>query len=353
MKSFQGLIKIAQDIEDNLAPPDTNTVDSGPKRKAPGHSEPTMEAYPDYGKSLVHQTKRDPHTAGLLRGIGTGLTGAAAGALIARMLTKNPLAITGMAGLAGGAAGMLGYDSGKREADSDYSRILFLRRKLGINDPGELETLLKNPELLERITSRKSRVKVAAKLPSGLLKELGIVGGAGAAGYLLGDQGTSRFLDYHDDPGARHTGAMLNAGELAILVAMKRKGIPIPKLAPAAVLGSELIPKAFKSQGQAAAASKAQAEASKSTAEAASEAAKNQIGPSIARALSSPTAAGAGIGAGAAGLAALASGLLRAKPEEEQRKGRTRAGMIARDFGKYVIPASVLGGVLGSMKKAS
>ena len=52
----------------------------------------------------------------------------------------------------GGVAGAIpGYISGKNEAVSDYSRLLFFRR-LGIRRPGELEALLRYPETTEDIT---------------------------------------------------------------------------------------------------------------------------------------------------------------------------------------------------------
>jgi len=96
----------------------------------------------DYSRSLIPQLKKDPTTAGLKRGLGSGAVGAVLGALITRMLTDDPKLVGGGA-LAGGLVGAIpGYRSGKQEALGDYSRLLFLRR-LGITRPGELEATLR------------------------------------------------------------------------------------------------------------------------------------------------------------------------------------------------------------------
>ena len=123
-----------------------------PKKKithAPG--------YQDYSKSLVGQFREDPNAAGLRRGAVTGVAGAAIGALIGRLLAKKDQGmIPTVAGAAiGGLAGAIpGYHSGKEDALSDYSRLLFLRRRLGVNDPGELEVFNRNPESLKLLKSR-------------------------------------------------------------------------------------------------------------------------------------------------------------------------------------------------------
>jgi hypothetical protein len=69
----------------------------------------------------------------------------------------------------------------------------------------------------------------------------------------------------------------------------------------------------------------------------------------ISRLASSSTARGAGVGVGAAGLAAIVSGLSRSKRDKEIREGRGRAGMVTSDFLKYLLPAMVGGGVVGSL----
>lgn len=113
--------------------------------------DPLRAAYPDYGKSLVAQTKRNPVVAGVSRGAKTGLTGGILAAVIARLLTDNPK-IVGGAGAAGAAVGgTAGYVSGSREAESEHSRNLALRR-LGINNPAELFVLNRAPELTKHVT---------------------------------------------------------------------------------------------------------------------------------------------------------------------------------------------------------
>lgn len=107
--------------------------------------------YIDYSKSLVGQMKTDPHRAGIQHGLETGALGAVLGALATRLATKDPKAVVIGALLGGVVGGIPGYRAGKNQALSDYSRLLFLRR-LGINRPGELETLQNNPELTTQIT---------------------------------------------------------------------------------------------------------------------------------------------------------------------------------------------------------
>lgn len=84
------------------------------------------------------------------------------------------------------------------------------------------------------------------------------------------------------------------------------------------------------------------------------EAAKNmKIPPALSEqirtALQSPEARGAGAGAAGAGLAAILTGLLRARSEREADTGR--GGMVTKDFLKYVIPAMLAGGVVGNVAK--
>ena len=98
-------------------------------RKPPRRPKPQMVAYPDYTKSLVTQRRQHPVQAGLTRAGQTGLTAAVLGALVARLMSDKPQHIAAGA-LAGGAVGAVpGFVSGKREAESDYSKLLFLRRR--------------------------------------------------------------------------------------------------------------------------------------------------------------------------------------------------------------------------------
>lgn len=78
----------------------------------------------------------------------------------------------------------------------------------------------------------------------------------------------------------------------------------------------------------------------------------NRPGPPTATeqassALSSPTAKGIGMGAAGAGLAGLATGLLRQKQDPSD----SRAGMVASDALKFLIPAILAGGTIGSLKE--
>lgn len=61
--------------------------------------------------------------------------------------------------------------------------------------------------------------------------------------------------------------------------------------------------------------------------------------------LSTPTAKGIGMGAAAAGLAGLLTGTVRGKSDPDQ----SRAGMIGGDVLKYLVPAMLAGGTVGSL----
>lgn len=113
-----------------------------PKKK----SDPLRGAFPDYGKSLVSQSKRDPATAGLVRGATSGAGVGVLAALIARLLTDRPELVGGAA--AGGAllGAIPGYISGSREAQSEHTKNLALRR-LGINNPAEALIMRQTPGL--------------------------------------------------------------------------------------------------------------------------------------------------------------------------------------------------------------
>lgn len=114
-------------------------------------------AYPRYDRSLASQMKTDPVQAGVVRGAGTGAVGAILGAVIARIISNRPEVVGGGAVLGGLVGAIPGYRSGKHEALSDYSRLLYLRR-LGITRPGELEAATKMPELTERVTQEGTEI---------------------------------------------------------------------------------------------------------------------------------------------------------------------------------------------------
>ena len=300
-----------------------------------------MVAYPDYNRSLIQQRHPHPIREGVDRAAQTGITGAVLGGLVARMLTRDPKRIGLAAAGAGAASAIPGFVSGHRQAHSDYTRLLYLRRKMGINEPGELDALLQNPELIDQMMAKQSQAKIPIKT---ILKAVGIVGGAGAAGYAVGSQGTSRLIGYHDDPAARHVGGYVNAANASAIAAAlfsARHGHPEALKAllhPGALggmAGMEVIPSVLRSANRVADANESQADL--------------LMAPSIHRAVTSPTARGAGVGVGLAGLAAIASGLTRAKSEQEIQRNRSRVGMVGRDFVRFAVPAAIGGGLVGSL----
>ena len=115
------------------------------------------EPFPDYGKSIVTQGKGDPATAGLLRGTGTGLLGAVLGAMGARALDANAKQTAIASLLAGLLTGTAGYHSGKKERQSENTRLLALRR-LGVETPGEQEFAEDYPLLANRVTTKGVKV---------------------------------------------------------------------------------------------------------------------------------------------------------------------------------------------------
>jgi hypothetical protein len=93
----------------------------------------------------------------------------------------------------------------------------------------------------------------------------------------------------------------------------------------------------------------AQTEAAKSIADSADSV---SIPNAIKRVVQSGTARGAAAGASTAGIAAILTGLLRAKSQHEVGAGTNRTQMMQKDFLKYLLPALVAGGVIGSFRGA-
>lgn len=115
------------------------------------------DPYPDYDKSLATQGRGDPQAAGVARGAGTGLLGAILTGLAARMATDDSKKVL-MASLLGGAATSIpGYISGKRERESENSRLLALRR-MGVDTPAEQEFASRFPSLAQRLTTEGVRL---------------------------------------------------------------------------------------------------------------------------------------------------------------------------------------------------
>lgn len=115
------------------------------------------DPYPDYNKAMVTQGRGDPVVSGLTRGASTGLMAAVLSGLAARMATDDRQKVL-LASLIGGGLGTVpGYVSGKRERESENSRLLALRR-MGIDTPGEKEFAERFPELADRLTTKGVRV---------------------------------------------------------------------------------------------------------------------------------------------------------------------------------------------------
>lgn len=141
--------KIAQgDLEAILAAmPDPR------KKKRSRRKRLIADPFPDYGRSLVTQHQSDPTSAGALRGLGYGTAGAVLAAAIAKM-TQQDNQRAGLAALLGGLlGGGAGFYSGKKDQESKNTKLLFLRR-LGIDNPGELEAIEQNPNLVYRLTAK-------------------------------------------------------------------------------------------------------------------------------------------------------------------------------------------------------
>lgn len=144
------------DLESILAgmPDDIGTKRRGPPARK-RRQLPT--AFPDYSRSLVTQNQADPRMAGILRALGYGTAGAAVGAGAGAVGGLDPkytaLASVIAALLTGGA----GYASGKHDQESLNSKLLFLRR-LGIDNPGELEAMEAYPAMVNRISAQGEKI---------------------------------------------------------------------------------------------------------------------------------------------------------------------------------------------------
>jgi hypothetical protein len=118
---------------------------------------PYPEPYPDYGRSLVSQMRSEPETSGQLGAAGGGLLGAALGAAGTRAVSDDPKAVVLGSLLAALLGGAVGHYGGKKDRESQNTRLLALRRA-GIDNPAELELLQNNPMLAYRLTDKGSRV---------------------------------------------------------------------------------------------------------------------------------------------------------------------------------------------------
>ena len=133
------LVKAAQQAKAKHRPP--------PPRKKRSQPEP----YPNYGKSLVIQMETDPILAGIRRAGYTTPLGAILGSLIGYLAQPDLQGAGAGAGAGALVGGIPGYLSGSREAESEKTRLLAMRR-LGIDTPGELEAIRRFPESFNKLT---------------------------------------------------------------------------------------------------------------------------------------------------------------------------------------------------------
>jgi len=177
--------------------------------------------------------------------------------------------------------------------------------------------------------------------------------GAGA-GAVIGREVTPRALGFRDDPAATNMSTLLDTITYGTLAGMGRgnlvsalKSNPMAPMGLAAgMAGGQTIPVAMKGLRE-----------GTDAAGAATSAFSRPLQPTLSEqagsALQSPTARGAGIGAAGAGISAILSGLLRARSDSEVEGGAGRGTMIGKDFLKYLLPALLAGGTIGSLNGSS
>jgi len=328
-------------------------------------------AYPDYSRSLVSQRWQDPASTGGKFAIGGGALGAALGMLLAR-LAKNDPKLVAAGGLVGGVGGaLLGNEAGKASANSENSRTFWLRRKPGINDPGEYESALRYAgRPMESIKPREKKAGIAREAVKALIKRYGASGvrkgtnvakdvAAGAAGLGAGEA-LVRVGDYQDVP----TASLLTRTSMPAVAIALRRNPALAKYLVGAAYAEQLGAGGLVAAKRSAEASKAtadsmraqataitgQSQALKDQVSATKDVAKGNLGQVLKDTLSSPAALGSYAGLGVAGLGGLATGLTRAKTDEELQRGTSRGKMVAKDFLRYAIPLGLAGGVVGSMQ---
>lgn len=213
--------------------------------------------------------------------------------------------------------------------------------------------------------NKKAQAQLIQALSSPMGKRL--LGGAlgGATGGFAGHEVTPHMFGYEDVDKARRISAYGDAivGALAgatlgpaaqrakLISKFKRLGLKnqlaIGGSLAAAPVVAEAPPMLAASQIK-------QREAAEKMQEAArdiSDAAKTvSIPAALERAMSSGAVRGATAGTAVAGLGGLLSGLTRAKHRKEVTEDVSRADMVRKDFLKYLLPALVAGGVIGSFR---
>jgi hypothetical protein len=144
MAEKKGITAALLDLMDSDAPP---------ARKGPPKPGTRMlpAAFPDYGKSLVSQEKSSPGVSGLGQGLTYGALGAVLGAVLGKLTDQDRKKMLLLSALGGALGGGAGFYSGKKQRESDNSRLFFLRR-MGVSTPGELEAMSEYPGLVRKLT---------------------------------------------------------------------------------------------------------------------------------------------------------------------------------------------------------
>jgi hypothetical protein len=175
-------------------------------------------------------------------------------------------------------------------------------------------------------------------------RTLALLGIGTGLGGMFGRHVTPRVFGYEGDEAATNLSTLVDAslgaglGALAGNPAVAMRLLSRPSAIPAAVSGaalSETLPMAVHALGRGT--------------EAAESVSRGRLLDQIREVAGSPAGRGAGIGAAGAGLAALTSGLLRPQSTAERAIDKSRGGMVASDFLKFIIPALIAGGMGGKM----
>ena len=173
--------------------------------------------------------------------------------------------------------------------------------------------------------------------------------GAGIGG-AIGYEGTPRLGGYEYVESARRSAALMHGITGAAIGGLGGQARsawkvmdPISKLklgagGGAALLAEEALPMGLATM--------------KRQQESAEQQGANTIPAALQRALSSSTSRGAGAGAALAGIAGIISGLRRRQTDEEFKNRTTRGAMVTGDTMKYVLPAMLAGGIIGSLRKS-
>ena len=191
-------------------------------------------------------------------------------------------------------------------------------------------------------------------MPPRLLELLAHPGTRAAGGAALGvgaGQGAAHLMGYDDLEGPSTLSSLLHGTAGALLASAKPSFLMKNrwKITPA-LAAEEALPMYFASQERGQDASRTTADAMRGVSKTVPLLDKPTLSEQLQGLVESPTARGAGGGAALAGLAALLTGATRPPSTSEIQHDRGRPGMILSDFAKYVLPAMLGGGVIGSLQ---